>query len=170
MVGVAFLKTDQGIAFPAEEEVRLAAAVGIDDPLLPRTLDVGRTGHLRALPRLAAQVDAITQRAAALPKDDGVWFYPSEAAYYYLANRAVPIRYLWAYDAATPDMQQRAIADLETSPPKWVFQSSDTFEIDHIPQEDLVPLLDAWLAENYRPVQVLPGATLLERVGAPSER
>ena len=170
VVGVAALETEQGIAFPAEEEMRLAAAVSIDDPLLPRTLDVGRTGPLRALPRLAAQVDAITRRASSLPKDDGVWFYPNEAAYYYLADRAVPIRYLWAYDAATPDMQQRAIADLEASPPKWVFHSSDTFEIDHIPQEDLVPLLDAWLAANYRPVQVLPGATLLERVGAPAER
>ncbi len=170
VVGVAILETEQGIAFPEEEEVRLAAGVGIDDPLLPRTLDVGRTGRLQALPRLAAQVDAITRRAAALPKSDGVWFYPSEAAYYYLADRAVPIRYLWAYDAATPDMQQRAIADLEASPPKWVFRSSDTFEIDHIPQQDLVPLLDAWLAENYRPVQVLPGATLLERMGAPAER
>ncbi|MCO4773691.1 MAG: hypothetical protein KDA24_26910, partial [Deltaproteobacteria bacterium] len=170
VVGVAVLETEQGIAFPAEEEVRLAAAVGINDPLLPRTLDVGRTGRLKALPRLAAQVDAITRRAAALPKDDGVWFYPSEAAYYYLADRSVPIRYLWAYDAATPQMQHRAIADLEASAPKWVFHSSDTFAIDHIPQQDLVPLLDAWLAENYRPVQVLPGATLLERVGAPTAR
>ncbi len=166
VVGIAVLDTEQGIAFPVDEEVRLAAAVGIGDPLLPRTVDVGRTGRTRMLPRLAAQVDAITRRARALPEGDAVWFYPSEAAYYYLADREVPIRYLWAYDAATPEMQSRAIADLEASAPKWVFHSSDTFEIDHIPQHDLVPLLDAWLAQNYRPVQVLPGATLLERVGA----
>jgi len=170
VIGVAVLDTEQGISFPADEEVRLAAAVGITDPLLPRTVKVGRTGKLRLLPRLAAQVDAITRRASELPEDDGVWFYPSEAAYYYLADREVPLRYLWAYDAATPKMQLAAIADLEASSPRWVFHSSDTFEIDHIPQQDLVPMLDAWLAENYRPVQVLPGATLLERVGGRSGR
>ena len=170
VVGLVVLDTEQKIAFPAAEEVRLASAVGIDDPLLPRTVEVGRTGRLTLLPRLAAQVDAVTRRARALPEADGVWFYPSEAAYYYLADRAVPVRYLWAYDAATPDMQNRAIADLEASAPRWVFHSSDTFEIDHIPQQDLVPLLDAWLAQNYRPVQTLPGATLLERVGADPER
>lgn len=165
VIGVAVLDAKSEIAFPPQEEVRLATAAGIVDPMLPRSVDVGRSGRLRLLPRLAVQVDAITRKAASLPEDDGVWFYPSEAAYYYLADRAVPVRYLWAYDAATPAMQKRALADLEEDPPRWVFHSSDTFTIDHIPQEDLVPLIDAWLAENYRPVQVLPGATLLERVG-----
>jgi len=165
LVGVAVVDTKSEIAFPPQEEVRLATAAGIVDPLLPRSVEVGRSGRLRLLPRLAVQVDAITRKAASLPEDDGVWFYPSEASYYYLADRAVPLRYLWAYDAATPAMQRRAIEDLESDPPRWVFHSSDTFTIDHIPQEDLVPLVDAWLAEHYRPVQVLPGATLLERVG-----
>lgn len=61
-------------------------------------------------------------------------------------------------------MQRRAIAELESSRPRWVFRSTDTFEMDHIPHHRLVPLLDGYIAQNYRPVQVLPGATLLERV------
>ena len=165
LVGLVALHTQQEIAFPASEEQRLGDALAIEAPLVERPIRVGRTGRLRLLPRLASQVEAITVRAMALPREDGVWFYPSEATFYFLADRRVPLRYLWAYDAATPAMQRRAIADLEASQPRWVFQSADTFEIDHIPQADLVPLLDAWLAANYRPVQVLPGATLLERVG-----
>ena len=159
------LDTQQEIAFPAAEEKRLGEALTIDDPLVERPIRVGRSGRLRLLPRLGQQVEAITVRAMALPPEDQVWFYPSEATYYFLANRRVPLRYLWAYDAATPAMQRQAIADLEMSRPRWVFKSLDTFEIDHIAQNDLVPMLDAWLAANYRPVQVLPGATLLERVG-----
>ncbi len=164
LIGLVALDTQQEIGFPASEEQRLGRKLAIDAPLVERPIRVGRTGRMRMLPRLAIQVEAITTRAMALPAEDGIWFYPSEAAFYFLANRAVPLRYLWAYDAATPEMQRRAIADLTASHPRWVFQSSDTFEIDHIPQKDLVPLLDAWLAANYRPVQVLPGATLLERV------
>lgn len=170
LLGLIALDTRHEIAFPPAEEVRLGEALAIDAPLVERPIRVGKTGRLRLLPRLGQQVEAITHRAMELPPEDGVWFYPSEATFYFLANRAVPLRYLWAYDAATPEMQRRAIADLEASRPRWVFQSADTFEIDHIPQEDLVPLLDAWLAAHYRPVQVLPGATLLERVDAEDER
>ena len=169
LIFLVTLETKQEIAFPLSEEVRLATAAGIADPLLGRTIENERTGRLTLLPRLAEQVDAVTQRARALPVADGVWFYPSEAAYYYLSDRPVPMRYLWAYDAATPAMQRRAISELEASPPRWIFHSSDTFDIDHIPQRKLVPLLDAWIAQNYTPVQELPGATLLERVGANPE-
>jgi hypothetical protein len=76
----------------------------------------------------------------------------------------VPLRYLWAYDAATPAMQQLAIDDLEASAPRWLFRSTDTFSIDHIPQNHLMPRLDGYLKENYRLVEVLAGATLHERV------
>jgi len=165
LIGLVALDTQEQIAFPEAEERRLGEALAIEDPLVERPIRVGRTGRLRLLPRLAAQVEAITLRAMELPPEDGVWFYPSEATFYFLANRRVPMRYLWAYDAATPAMQVRAIADLEASQPRWVFRSADTFEIDHIPQQDLVPLVDAWLATHYRAVQVLPGTTLLERIG-----
>jgi hypothetical protein len=169
LIGLVALDTEEQIAFPESEERRLGEALAIEAPLVERPIRVGRTGRLRLLPRLASQVEAITLRAMALPPEDGVWFYPSEATFYFLANRRVPLRYLWAYDAATPAMQVRAIADLEASKPRWVFRSTDTFEIDHIPQQDLVPLVDAWLASHYRAVQVLPGTTLLERIGEGTE-
>ena len=103
-------------------------------------------------------------RAEEFSEDDGIYFYPSEAAYYFLTDRPVPLRYLWAYDAATPQMQKLAIADLEQSQPRWLFRSTDTFAIDHIPQSHLVPRIDSYLKEHYRLVEVLPGATLHERV------
>jgi hypothetical protein len=61
-------------------------------------------------------------------------------------------------------MQEQAIADLNESRPRWMFEATDTFPIDWVPLERLVPKLDAYLKVHYRPVEVMPGATLLERV------
>ena len=159
------LGTERQVRFPDSEEERLAAESGIAGALLTRPVSVGRTGDLRLLPRLAEQVEAITLRALALPASEGVYFYPSEATFYFLTDRRPPSRYLWAYDAATQAMQAQAILDLELDRPRWMFQSRDTFEIDHIAQDRLVPQLEGYLRDWYRPVELLPGAVLLERVG-----
>lgn len=165
VVALLSLGSEGEVRFPEAEEVRLAGLSHIEgDPLEAREVDIGRSGRLLLLPRLAAQVEAIVGRAQELPKEDGLYFYPSEAAYYFLSDSEVPLRYLWAYDAATPGMQGLAIEDLETSKPKWLFRSTDTFTIDHIPQTHLVPRIDSYLKDNYRLVEVLPGATLHERV------
>ncbi len=166
LLAVAFVSvgSEPRVRFPDAEERRLAEAAGVDDPLVAVPVRLPRTGHLRLLPRLATQIEAIVGRAAELPPGDGVWFYPSEATYAFLTGRPMPQRFLWAYDAATPALQDAAIAELERTRPRWVFRSSDTFPIDHIPQSRLVPRLDSYLLANYRPVEVLPGATLMERI------
>jgi len=158
------LGTEEEVRFPESEEIRLAEIRGIGgDPLEVRTVDHPRTGSLQVLPRLAVQLEVTLHRAAEIPDHDGVYFFPSEAAFYFLTDRPVPLRYLWAYDAATPAMQRLAIDDLEASRPRWLFRSTDTFSIDHIPQTHLLPLIDSYLKENYRLVEVLPGSTLHER-------
>ena len=154
---------EERVSFPDAEEERLAVAAGVANPLVPVSVDIGRTGRMDLLPRVARQVDSVVRRAADLPVEDGVWFYPSEATYWFLTRRPLPTRYLWAYDAATPAMQRQAIAELDETRPRWLFRSSDTFPIDHIPQDRLVPLLDEYLRDRYRVVEVLPGATLMER-------
>ncbi len=152
------------IRFPEEEEVRLARNDGIENPLAPRRLTLERAGSLQVLPRLGTQMNAIVTRSRKLPRTDNVYFYPSEATYYFLTNRRLPTRYLWAYDAATPVMQRAALEDLDRIQPRWVFRSTDTFPIDWIPQSRLAPDIDRYLQEKYRLIEVLPGAELLERV------
>jgi len=165
VLGVIAVDAEGEVRFPDEEELRLAKLAGVGgDPLAKRTINADRTGDLELLPRLAVQVEVTLHRVKELPKNQGVYFFPSEAAYYYLTRRPVPLRYLWAYDAATPRMQQLAIDDLEATKPQWLFRSTDTFSIDHIPRTHLMPRIDSYLKDNYRLVEVLAGATLHERV------
>lgn len=165
LLGLTSLAVPERIRFPDAEEVRLAEKAGITNPLEERPVPtVARMGEVRLRPRLAQQIHAVVRRAASLPPEDGVYFYPSEATYYFLTGRPVPSRFLWAYDAATTEMQEQAIADLDESRPPWMFEATDTFPIDWIPLERLVPKLDAYLKRHYRPVEVMPGATLLERI------
>lgn len=164
LVVLLSLGTEDEVRFPESEEIRLAEVANLgSDPLTVRTVDSPRTGSLQVLPRLAVQLEVTLHRVAELPERDGIYFFPSEAAYYFLTDRPVPLRYLWAYDAATPAMQQLAIDDLETSRPRWLFRSTDTFSIDHIPQTHLMPLIDSYLKDEYRLIEVLAGATLHER-------
>ena len=159
------LGSERLVRFPDSEEERLAAEAGMEGALVTRSVHLRRTGRMRLLPRLAEQIEAVAGRASELPAADGVYFYPSEATFYFLTDRRPPSRYLWAYDAATPAMQAEAVLDLELDRPRWMFRSTDTFEIDHIAQDRLVPRLESYLQERYRPVEILPGAVLLERVG-----
>jgi hypothetical protein len=159
------LRPEQEVRFPDAEESVLARAAGIQRPLRERAVDAPRLGGVRLRPRLAAQVEAITRRVARIDPQDGVLFYPSEASYYFLCDRPPPSRFLWAYDAATAELRREAVAELESTRPRWLLWSADTFPVDWIPQNELVPELEAYLRASYRPVEVLPGATLLERVG-----
>ena len=57
-----------------------------------------------------------------------------------------------------------ALADLERSRPHWLLRSLDTFPIDHIPQAQLVPLIERYIADHYEAREQVRGALLLERV------
>ena len=163
ILGAIALDAEEAIRFPLDEEQRLGEQAGIDDPLVPVALGLDRAGGVEVLPRLARQAEATVARVRQLPAQDQVWFYPSESTYYFLTDRPLPHRFLWAYDAATPGLQALAIEDLESSEPRWVVRSTDTFPIDWIPQHQLVPELDRYLASHYVLVETLPGAELLER-------
>ena len=102
--------------------------------------------------------------AAALPETRSVWFYPSEAAYYWLTDRRPATPYPWAYDAATRQQRLDLVARLEREPPDCVLVTEQTFSIDHIPGRQLLPEIDRWLSENYVTDDAsldLPGATVL---------
>lgn len=123
-----------------------------------------RAGKLSVQPDLARHIEAVLDWSASLPDDDLVYFYPSEAALYFLCDREPPLRYLWSYDAPTPDAQRLAVADLEASRPRWVLRSKLTFPIDWIPQERLVPILDGYVRKHYRKAGDIEGGILMERI------
>ena len=127
-------------------------------------LELKRTGSIDTDPATAAQIDAVLSWAERLPEDEGVWFYPSEAMFYFLAERPPPNSFLWAYDAPSRDLQERAIAELSKSPPRWLVRSNLGFVIDWIPEAELLPQLSLYVQSNYETVGMLPGATLMKRI------
>jgi hypothetical protein len=131
-----------------------------------RTTEVSfpRTGRLNVDPETAAHLEAVLSWAKRVPADEGIWFYPSEAMLYYLTDKPLPVAYLWAYDAPTRAMQERAIAELNTTRPRWLLRSQLTFPIDWIPEGELLPQLSLYIQSNYETVGMLPGATLMRRI------
>jgi hypothetical protein len=123
-----------------------------------------RTGKLVMTAETAAHLEAVLAWAKNLPAEDQVYFYPSEAMFYFLTNKAPPVSFLWAYDAPTRAMQEQAIAELNTSRPRWLLQSKLTFPIDWIPDAELLPQLKLYIQSNYETVGMLPGATLMRRI------
>jgi len=123
-----------------------------------------RTGRLSVDPQTAAHLEAVLSWAERVPADEGIWFYPSEAMLYYLADKPLPVAYLWAYDAPSRAMQERAIAELNTTRPRWLLHSALTFPIDWIPEAELLPQLSLYIQSNYETVGMLPGATLMRRI------
>jgi hypothetical protein len=155
--------TQRAIAFPAAEEARLAVLAGVPPGAPGRALDSPRGGGVELSARAARDVESVLDRVAALPSEDGVLFWPTEASLYFLADRPLPWRLLWAWDAATPGMEREAIAELERNPPRWVVQWGESFPIDWIPAQELVPSLDAHLRAHWEPVERHPAFTLCRR-------
>jgi hypothetical protein len=123
-----------------------------------------RTGPIQVDPATAAQIEALLNWSERLPADEEVWFYPSEAMFYFLTDRPLPTSFLWAYDAPSRAMQEQAIAELSKSAPLWLVRSELGFTIDWIPEEELLPQLSLYIQSNYETVGMLPGATLMRRL------
>jgi hypothetical protein len=143
------------------EQVRLQGVAPTADST---RLDLKRTGSIDTDPATAAQIDAVLSWAERLPEHESIWFYPSEAMFYFLTDRPPPNSFLWAYDAPSRDLQERAIAELSKSPPQWLVRSNLGFTIDWIPESELLPQLSLYVQSNYETVGMLPGATLMKRI------
>ncbi len=127
-------------------------------------LTLSRTGTLRLDSATAAHLEAVLSWAERIDRKEGIYFYPSEAMLYFLADRPLPVGYLWAYDAPTRPMQERLIAELNSTRPRWLVHSQLTFPIDWIPEAELLPQLSLYIQSNYETVGILPGATLMRRI------
>jgi hypothetical protein len=95
-----------------------------------------------------------------------VYFYPNEAAYYFLFNRNNPTRYAISYFAATSRHRRELVADLERHKPRFVVESLTTWRIDGIPAEVQVPEVDAYIRHAYKTYLDLGEIVILKRIDA----
>jgi len=84
---------------------------------------------------------------------DYVYFFPNEAAYYFLFNRNNPTRYAIAYFAITRDQRHEIVRDLERRKPAYLVYSLDTWRIDNIGEDIQVPEVVKYLQTRYRVVE-----------------
>lgn len=94
---------------------------------------------------------------------DYVYFFPNEAAYYFLFNRRNPTRYAIAYQAITAEQRQEIVRDLEAKKPEYVIYSNATWRIDNISENIQVPEVVDYLVSNYQPVAAYSDILFLKR-------
>jgi hypothetical protein len=94
---------------------------------------------------------------------DYVYFFPNEAAYYFLFNRNNPTRYAFSYQAVTTDQRREVVAELEKNRPEYVVYSRNTWRMDGIPEEVQVPEVYDYLLAAYAPAQELGDVLVLKR-------
>jgi hypothetical protein len=97
---------------------------------------------------------------------DGVFFFPNEAAYYFLFNRNNPTRFVISYFAVTREQRLELISDLERNRPEFVVFSRATWRVDKIPESVQVPEVCDYLSEKYS-VQEDHGDVVMLRRNAP---
>lgn len=148
------------IAFPADYDAVLDARAGIPDGA-PPTLLKGPRGGVQVGARAGVAIQGVLDRVAAIPPEDRVFFWPNESALYHLSGRPLPWPYLWAWDAATPGMEQRGLDDLRARPPTFVLTLDEQAPFDEISQYEATPRVQRWIDEHYVPVESHPGFTLL---------
>ncbi len=94
---------------------------------------------------------------------DYVYFFPNEAAYYFLFNRTNPTRFPISYFAGTSKQRQEIVADMENKKPFYVIYTLNSWRIDNIPEEIQVPEVVKYLQENYRVSQNMGTFLVLQR-------
>lgn len=103
-------------------------------------------------------------------REEPVYFFPNEAAYYFLFDRRNPTRFPMAYLAATSAQRTELIADLEEEKPRFVFYSRDTWRVDDIAEQVQVPEVVRYLQGQYSLRADFGRVVVLEREDARSRR
>ncbi len=94
------------------------------------------------------------------------YFFPNEAAYYFLFNRNNPTRYFGAYHAVTKKQRRELVGDLEKNKPKYIIYSGDAYRIDGIREDRQVPEVLEYLYKEYRLDVDLKQVLILKRIGS----
>ena len=94
---------------------------------------------------------------------DYVYFFPNEAAYYFLFNRTNPTRYAYAYWAVTSEHRRELVADLDKNKPLYVIYSLNTWRHDGINEDQQVPEVVSYMRQRYKKVQDMGSFLILKR-------
>ncbi len=84
-------------------------------------------------------------------KDDYIFVFTNESAYYYLTQRKSPTRFYTIWFASPNFYEKEALRSLQEKPPKYVIYKSDYFSngIDGISNSEKTPNIDQWIRDNY---------------------
>lgn len=79
-----------------------------------------------------------------------VLFLPNNGAYYYLADRPSPIRFVMGHQIVTEGHREEVLSELRSTPPRYLVWDDAALRVDGLSDEDVFgePLL-RWLEENY---------------------
>jgi hypothetical protein len=94
-----------------------------------------------------------------------VLFLPNNGAYYYLADRPNPIRFVMGHQIVTDAHRRAALSDLQENPPRFVAWDHDAYRVDELPDELVFgPAILSWIWENYREERRIEGVAILRRI------
>lgn len=94
---------------------------------------------------------------------EGVYFFPNEAAYYFLFDRDNPTRYAMSYFAVTTGQRLELNADLERKRPTYMVFSRNTWRIDNITERVQVPEVCDYLVDKYSVFKDLGDVVIFKR-------
>jgi hypothetical protein len=137
----------------------LTVDYGLEMPQIPRS---GVSFGPRTAATIAKLHDFLEKNTA---PGEFVYFFPNEAAYYFLFDRNNPTRYVFSIFAATRDQRLELIGDLERKRPRFVIYSLKTVRLDGIHESVQMPEIVDYLGENYRLLGESDDYLILERAG-----
>jgi hypothetical protein len=94
-----------------------------------------------------------------------VYFFPNEAAYYFLFDKTNPTRYAYAYWAAITEHRRELVADLEKNKPRYIVYSLNTWRHDGIHEEQQVPEVVEYIRQSYTEIRDMGSFLILQRNG-----
>jgi hypothetical protein len=131
--------------------------------------DLARFGHHPAGSRRILRVVRWVQLNTA--PGEPVLFLPNDAAYYYLADRPNPIRFVLAHQIVGDDHRREVLSDLQGRPPRFVVWNRDALVVDGIPHEQVFgDEIMRWFQENYEEEIRFGAVEILRHKGAPRGR
>ena len=92
-----------------------------------------------------------------------VYFFPNEAAYYFVFNRNNPTRFAFSYHAVTIKHRLELISDLDKRRPRFLVYSLNTWRVDRIPENIQIPEVVEYINRKYRPYFNADNVVILKR-------
>jgi hypothetical protein len=128
-----------------------------------------RVGHQPAGSRRVLRVVRWVQLNTA--PDEPVLFLPNDAAYYYLADRPNPIRFVLGHQIVGDEHRREALSDLRRSPPRYIVWDHEALVVDDISDAQVFGAeIMRFFDENYEEEIRLGTVEIRRRKGAPLGR